>query len=327
MDPVLSRSLIRDMSRIRIRQLEAFQAVLKAGSVTRAAELLRTSQPSVSKLLLNLEADIGLRLFERARKRLMPTPEGLRLGQEVEDLFLKLTRIERLGNEMRARGVGELRVATLPALGVGLIPHVLAKFRHDHPRISVVLSVMRSQRVVETMAAGEADIGFAYPVSGTPSTLIRHPLAVLPAMAALPRGHRLARRSVLSPEDFGGEAFVSLGREDRSRDHTDVVFGKTSVAPEIVVETQFAAVACELVASGIGVALIDAVTANFYRGRVVIRPVSPTFNFEFGAITPAGQPQSSIVQSFHHAVASALLAIDGAPEPLRQSRRAKSRQS
>jgi len=311
------------MSRVRIRQLEAFQAVLKTGSATRAAELLRISQPSVSKLLADLEADIGLRLFERIRKRLIPTPEGRRLGQEVEGLFLKLSRIEHVGNEMRAKGIGELRIATLPALGIGLMPQVLAKFRHKHPRITAVLSVAPSQRVVEMVAAGEADIGFAYPVPGTPSTLIRHPLAVFPAVAALSRGHRLARRGVLRPEDFGDDPFVSLGREDRSRDNMDAIFGKTSVAPEIAIETQFAAVACELVASGVGIALIDAVTANFYRGRVVIRPVNPTFNFDFGAIMLAGQPQSSIVHDFLHAVAAALDALDTEPSASR-NRHAKS---
>lgn len=311
------------MSRVRIRQLEAFQAVLKTGSATRAAELLRISQPSVSKLLADLEVDIGLRLFERIRKRLIPTPEGRRLGQEVEGLFLKLSRIEHVGNEMRAKGIGELRIATLPALGIGLMPQVLAKFRHKHPRISAVLSVAPSQRVVEMVAAGEADIGFAYPVPGTPSTLIRHPLAMFPAVAALSRGHRLARRSVLRPEDFGDDPFVSLGREDRSRDNMDAIFGKTSVTPEIAIETQFAAVACELVASGVGIALIDAVTANFYRGRVVIRPVDPTFNFDFGAIMLAGQPQSSIVHDFLHAVSAALHAL-GTESPAPRNRRAKS---
>lgn len=303
------------MSRIysRIRQLEAFQAVLNAGSVTRAAELLCVSQPSVSKLLQNLEAEIGLRLFERVRKRLLPTREGLRLGQEVEDLFLKLSRIEHVGNEMRAKGIGELRIAALPALGFGLIPQVLAKLRQNHPGTSVVLSVVPSQRVVELVAAGEVNIGFAYPVPGTPSTLVRHPLAVVPAVVALPRKHRFSRRSALSLADVNDDPFISLGREDHSRDNMDVVFGKLSVTPNIVVETQYAAVACELVASGVGIAMIDAVTGNFYRGRVLIKPVNPTFHFDFGAFTAAGQPQSSIVHELLHAVVDTLREFDSAP--------------
>ncbi|MGE3988113.1 LysR substrate-binding domain-containing protein [Pseudorhodoplanes sp.] len=312
------------MSRARIRQLEAFHAVLKTGSATRAAELLRISQPSVSKLLRDLEVDIGVDLFARVRKRLLPTPEGRRLGQEAEDLFLKLSRIEHVGNEMRAKGIGELRIAALPALGIGLIPRVLATFRHDHPGIRSALSVAPSQRVVEMVAGGEADIGFAYPVPGTPSTLNRHSLASLPAIAVLPRGHALASRRMLRPEDFANQPFVSLGREDRSRDNMDVVFGKLPVGPATVVETQFAAVACELVVAGIGIALVDAITARFYRDRLLVRPVEPTFNFDFGALTPVGQPQSSIAQGFLHRVAAAVLTIASPASRARRSKGARS---
>lgn len=297
------------MSRARIRQLEAFHAVLKTGSATLAAELLRISQPSVSKLLQDLEADIGVDLFARVRKRLLPTPEGRRLGQEAEDLFLKLSRIEHVGNEMRARGIGELRIAALPALGVGLIPRVLATFRRDHSGIQVVLTVTPSQRVVELVAAGEADVGFAYPVPGTPNTLRWRPLASLPAVAAIPRDHLLANHRVLRPENFESLPFVSLGREDRSRDNMDVIFGKLQTGPMTVVETQFAAVACELVATGIGIALVDAVTASFYHDRVAIRPIKPAFNFDFGTLTPAGQALSTATRSLLRMVREAIAAI------------------
>jgi DNA-binding transcriptional LysR family regulator len=314
------------MSRARIRQLEAFHAVLQTGSATRAAELLRISQPSVSKLLQDLEAETGVFLFERVRKRLFPTPEGRRLGKEVEDLFLKLSRIEHLANEMRAKGVGELRIAALPALGLNLIPRVLAPFRRDRPEIRAVLSVTPSQRVVEMVASGEADVGFAYPVPGTPPTLVRHPLAVLPAVAALPAGHRLARLKVLSPDDFDGESFVALGREDRSRDNMDIVFDKAPLGPAVAVETAFAAVACELVAAGVGVALVDPVTASFYRDRLTFRPVAPNFSFDFGALTLVGQPQSSIAHAFLNLVEEAIATIvsDVSPMP---ARAAKSRRS
>jgi DNA-binding transcriptional LysR family regulator len=155
------------MSRARIRQLEVFHAVISTGSATRAAELLRISQPSVSKLLQDLEVQTGVSLFSRVRKRLSPTPEGRRLAKEVEGLFLKLSRIEHVANEMRAKGVGELRIASLPALGLRLIPSLLAEFQRANPEIRAVLSVVPSQRVVEMVASGEADVGFAYPVPGT----------------------------------------------------------------------------------------------------------------------------------------------------------------
>ena len=149
------------MSRVTVRQLEVFHAILQTGSATRAAEALKISQPSVSKLLQELEKAAGLRLFERVRKRLNPTAEARRLGLEVEGLYLKLNRVERIANELRAKGVGELRVASLPALGFRVVPACLARFRQVHPEIRVVLSVVPSQRVVNMVA--EARPMFALP--------------------------------------------------------------------------------------------------------------------------------------------------------------------
>lgn len=315
------------MSRARIRQLEAFHAVLQTGSATRAAELLRISQPSVSKLLQELEVQTGIRLFERMRKRLYPTPEARRLAQEVDDLFFKLSRIEHVANELRAKGVGELRIASLPALGFGLIPRVLARFRREQPEMRAVLSLAPSQRVVEMVVSGEVDIGFAYPVPGTPTTLERHMLAVLPAVVVLPPGHRLARRKELRPEDLEEETLVSLGREDRSRDHMDMLFDKGRLDAAVAVETPFAAVACELVAAGLGVALVDPVTAHFYRDRLDVRSISPSFSFDFGALTLAGSPPSSTAYRFLDMVAAELSASSstlGKSQSARPKRRQRS---
>lgn len=304
-------------SRARIRQLEAFHAVLQTGSVTRAAELLRISQPSVSKLLQDLETSTGVSLFERVRKRLIATPEGRRLGREVDGLFLKLSHIEHVANEIRAKGTGQLRIAALPALGLGMIPRQLAVFLRSRREIQTTLAVMPSQQVVQMVASGEADIGFAYPVPGTPQTVARVCLAVLAAVAVLPPKHRLGKRKVLHPADFDGESFVSLGREDRSRDNMDVIFGKNPLGAEVVIETPFSAVACELVAAGAGVALVDPVTAHFYRSRVHIRSIEPSFSFDFGALALAGQPQSSIAQDFITAMAKAILELRHGIQPHR----------
>jgi DNA-binding transcriptional LysR family regulator len=296
-------------ARARIRQLEAFHAVMQTGSVTRAAELLQISQPSASKLLQELERGTGVALFQRVRKRLVPTPEGRRLGREVEGLFLKLSHIEHVANEMRAIGPGELRIAALPALGLALVPRQLSAFRRSRPEIRAALTVASSQRVVEMVAAGEADVGFAYPVPGTPPTLERHGLGVLEAVAVLPRGHKLGQRKLLKPADFEGEAFVSLGREDRTRDNMEAVFGASRLGAEAAIETPFAAVACELVASGAGVALVDPITAHFFRDRVLVRPLRPSFGFNFGVLAVAGQPRSAIAQDFVELVSRAVAAI------------------
>src|SRR5690606_30481465 len=75
----------------------------------------------------------------------------------------------------------------------------------------------------------------------------------------------------------------------------DALFDKTRLDAAVAVETPFAAVACELVAAGVGVALVDPVTAHFYRNRVGVRPIEPSFSFCFEALTLTGHPRSSAV--------------------------------
>jgi DNA-binding transcriptional LysR family regulator len=301
------------MSRVSVRQLEVFHAILQTGSATRAAEALKISQPSVSKLLRELEKATGLRLFDRVRKRLNPTAEARRLGLEVEGLYLKLNRVERIANELRAKGVGELRVASLPALGFRVVPACLARFRQMHPEIRVVLSVVPSQRVVNMVAEGEADVGFAYPVPGTPATLARDCLAILPAVAALPRGHALTAKRRLSLQDLVGQPIITLGREDRSRDKMEALLTDMGLLFDVVMETQFAALACELVSAGGGIAFIDQITARVYRDRIVTRTFDPSFDFDFGALTKMGSPASPVVDRFVSMVAAAVnkMAKDG----------------
>jgi DNA-binding transcriptional LysR family regulator len=105
----------------------------------------------------------------------------------------------------------------------------------------------------------------------------------------------------------------------------DALFDKTQLDAAVAVETQFAAVACELVAAGVGVALVDPVTAHFYEDRLEVRPIEPSFAFDFGALTLAGRPQSSVAHRLLDMVAAAIPAASAAARGSR-SHRPKRRQ-
>ena len=87
-----------------IRQVEAFRTVMMRGSMTVAAQEMRTSQPSISRLIAELEASIGLTLFERRAGRIRPTPEGLSFYREVERSFLGLENLAHAARDIRAPG-------------------------------------------------------------------------------------------------------------------------------------------------------------------------------------------------------------------------------
>ncbi|MEJ1976395.1 MAG: LysR family transcriptional regulator [Acetobacteraceae bacterium] len=88
----------------RLRKLQAFHLVMQTGSVTQAAEALSVSQPAVSKLLQALESETRLTLFDRTRRRLLPTLDARRFHVEVERLFRTAAGIDHLANEIRSAG-------------------------------------------------------------------------------------------------------------------------------------------------------------------------------------------------------------------------------
>jgi len=285
------------LSLSRMRQLEAFHAVMESGSVTRAAEILQVSQPAITKLIQALEFETGLRLFDRVRRRLQPTREARRFATEVERLFLTMNRIEHVANEIRSLGTGEMHVAAMPSLGLRFLPEILTEFRRQWPGVNVALTVASSQHVVEMVQAGEVDLGFARVVSHS-SAVVAQPLASLPGTVVLPRDHPLAARAVLAPEDLRDVPFVHMGREDRARHVIDDLFLQRGVALQSMVETHLAMSACEFVAAGAGVAVVEPVTASYYRDRLAVRPMAPAIYFDMSVVTALSRPGSAMIDAF-----------------------------
>ena len=111
------------------REIETFRAVLQTGTTTAAAQLLHTTQPSVSRLLAQMQAAAGLKLFDIHKGRLRPTPEAMELYATVQQHFLGRERIERQLAVLRQSGAGGLRIGCTPALGLSVLPPVVQRQR------------------------------------------------------------------------------------------------------------------------------------------------------------------------------------------------------
>ena len=123
-----------------LRHLEAFRAVMLSGSVTQAAQSLNLSQPAVSKMLAELEHQLGFQLFLRSRgSALTVTPEADAFFYEVERSFSGIAALKRVAEDIRNMATGTLRIAALPALAVSFLPRVIAAFRETHPGVTVQL--------------------------------------------------------------------------------------------------------------------------------------------------------------------------------------------
>jgi DNA-binding transcriptional LysR family regulator len=288
------------------RQIEAFRAVIVTGGVTSAARALHISQPAVTRLIHDLQYVLGLKLFERRGTRLVPTNEALSLYREVERQFVGLEQIQNAARNLREGLSGSLRVAALPTFNVGFLPRLVGGYLKDKPGLEVALYGSISSQVVDWVATGFCDIGFAqYPLD-FPNIDIEL-LPPVPAVAVVPEGHRLAGKSVLEVQDFMGEPFVSLEQSTQLRYRIDALFSAARITRQTRVETPLSMIACALVAAGAGVGIVDPYTAAEYRGRgVVVRPFRPAILYDLGVVWATGRFRSALALGFAEVVRAAI---------------------
>lgn len=281
------------------RQLEAFRAIIESGSVTAAADLLFLTQPSVSRLLADLEAELGFVLFARTGRSLTPTPEAHALYEEVRRSFVGLQQISRVADDIRQYRSGSLNIAAMPALGLQFLPAIIAEFTRDRPGIAVSLRVRSSHAVVQHLSSQQFDMGFSALEIDLPQVR-RDALGTMPMLAVLPVGHRLCEKPVLEPRDFHQQPFIALGTEISTRSDTDEFFSACRVRPRVVAEAQLSFAICAMVSAGAGISVVEPITALHCAGlrMVATRPILPSQPFTYDLLTPALRPPSRMVSDF-----------------------------
>lgn len=280
------------------RQVEAFRALMLTGSTVRAAEMMKVTQPAVSRLLRSLQDGLGLALFERRGSRLVPTAEALSLYNEVERSFIGLDRIAAAAAELRSRRAGVLRIAALPTLANGFLPRFVGRFLIDRPKLDLGVFGLLSHLVLDWAASGQCDLGFAASTLHHPA-VTTHPLPDTRMVAVVPAGHRLARRRRLAPQDFADEDFVSLSPGASSRHQIDEVFAEAGVRRRLRIETPLSEILCGIVASGAAVGIADIFTAREYEGTgLVVRPFDPPVTFSIAAVWATHRGLSAVAREF-----------------------------
>jgi DNA-binding transcriptional LysR family regulator len=280
------------------RQIETFAAVMKSGTVSRAAELLGITQPAVSRTIAELERGVGFLLFDRVRNRIIPTPEARLLYREVEASFRGMDTLRATAARIRDHGSGQIRVGSLSALGSTLVPKAVRRFKEKHPEIGVTLMVLPSRDVRDGVASGEFDIGLAadeIDVSG----VLHQPFVTPRMLCILPPDHPLTHKDIIRPQDLHELPFVAYVPEDRTRHRLDLIFAEAGVVPRIMVETIYAATVCALVAEGVGVGLASPYAiAGTDPSRLVVRPFEPAVHGKSLLILPLDRPKSQLVRDF-----------------------------
>lgn len=255
---------------LNLRQIETFHAVMTAGSISGAAKLLFVSQPAVSRLLAHAERRAGIRLFERVKGRLYPTPEAKQLFEQVDNAYVSLRRVNELLRDLAEHRRDVLRLVAHATVGRRLVPHAIGAFHARHPAASLRYECLRHLLLQERVLNAQADLGIAiFPVEHP--SLESVALCETTLVCVLPEGHSLARRKEISATDLHGHNVIAYEGGSPFALVCDQVFVSAGL-PNAAIEVGNPEDACALAQSGVGIALVDRFTALSAR-IAAVRPL------------------------------------------------------
>lgn len=272
-----------------IRQLEAFAAVYSAGSVTAAGRMLDRSQPMVSRQIQDLENELGFTLFTRTRPQVTLTEQGRQFYDEVRNVLAGLQQLDARTHEIAQGWARPLRIAATDALSSNLIPVVIGQLERSAPVFEnrMYIDTMPPEQVVESVADGQADIG----IVSLPVDLGRCHLnwsGQAPCVLALPEAHPLTAHETVSVDDLGDNTVITMSNRSRLRHRlsTALLQKDPTARPRRYIETTSSINALMLVRAGVGLALMDPLTAvSMKPAGVVYRPIDRYVPYLLGAIT------------------------------------------
>lgn len=276
------------MEQLDYKHLAVFRAVMRAGTITGAAQLLGVTQPAVSRFLSKIEAMIGFPLFERVRGRLLPTARATILFNETERLFAGADQIVGLCERLRDEEPLPITLAAVPTITFAVLPAVARKWRETGGREPFTIHSRVVGNVLGLLSSRRADIGL---VVGIPKSLpgFRNILlASVRSICILPRDHPLAARPTIYAADLHGQPLIAQSREEGRQLLVDRALSAAGARPCEVMECPMATAASFMVSSGVGLTISDPLAASLCLDAVALRPFEPEVVIEYRLLWPEG---------------------------------------
>jgi len=240
-----------------LRQLRVFRAIAEGRNFSRAGDQIGLSQPAVSRSVLELESQLGLKLLDRTTREVVLTEAGQSLALKLDRLLDELDQALAEVHGMAGARRGKVRVASSPTLSANLMPACIAECARRDPQIEFVLLDRIQQDALDSVRAGEVDFGV---VVEPPAADDLHCEAILddPFCLVLPPGHRLAARESVRWSALDGEALVLLDHASGSRRLIDEGLARHGAHCEVRQQVGHPTTAFRMVEQGIGISVMPA---------------------------------------------------------------------
>ncbi len=252
-------------------------------NLTEAAKALHTSQPGVSKAIIELEEELGIEIFARHGKRLKRITEpGQHVLKSIELIMREVGNLKRIGEQYSAEDSGTLSIATTHTQARYVLPQPVAKLREAYPKVNVSLHQGSPEQVARMLIDEVAEIGIATESLAGYSELVTLPCYEWQHVLVLPSGHPLARKENITLEDIALEPLITYHPAYTGRTKIDQAFATRKLAPRVALEAIDSDVIKTYVRLGLGVGIaaemaVRDVIAEGAKSDLVIRPAGQLF--------------------------------------------------
>ena len=283
----------------RLKPLRAFCQTVRLGSVSRAAEALFVSQPAISQQLQALERELGVSLFERSGRRLVPSREGQLLFEMAQPLVENLDGLEAsFRDKVKGLDAGELNIAANSSTILYLLPRIVERFRQRHPDVRLTLHNAISADGTDLLRSDAADLAVGS-MTDVPADLSYAPAYRFEQVLIAPPGHALARGE-LSLEAISQHPLVLPPKRQITYRLVDQVFQRHRLPYTVALEVGGWEVIKQYVAMGMGISIVPALCLNDGdREKLVTRSMSAWFpERSYGVIVRRGRFLSPQARAF-----------------------------
>jgi LysR family transcriptional regulator, cys regulon transcriptional activator len=258
------------------------EAARQKFNITAAARVLHTSQPGISKAIIDLEEELGVSIFARAGKRILGlTPPGQQVLLAAERVMEEIDNLKKLSRDYAGSPLGTLRVATTHTQARYVLPPVVQKFAEKFPQVRFKLLQADPPQIAQMLINGQADVGIATESLADAAGLRSIPVYDWQHVAIVPPAHGLAKFQTtpgkLTLKDLARNPLVTYEAHFTGRSKIDAAFASVNIEPSIVLEAIDADVIKTYVQLGMGVGIVAGVAVDPQRDRLAMLPCGHLF--------------------------------------------------
>ncbi len=250
-------------------------------NLTEAAKALHTSQPGVSKAIIELEEELGVEIFARHGKRLKRITEpGQHVLKSIELIMREVGNLKRIGEQFSAQDSGTLSIATTHTQARYVLPVPVARLREAYPKVNVSLHQGSPDQVAKMLLEEVAEVGIATESLADYSELVTLPCYEWQHVLVMPEGHPLASKERISLEDLAAEPLITYHPSFTGRTRIDHAFATRKLQPRIALEAIDSDVIKTYVRLGLGIGIVAEMAVRdeeLGKALLLVRPLGHLF--------------------------------------------------